>query len=65
VGDEFELAELPSGVSVVSVVWPGEDAGAEPSHVFQVRRDGKVLAEVTSLRDVAQVLRGMDDLPEG
>ena len=62
---EFELAELPDGVSVVSVVSRADTAGAEPTHVFQVRRGDEIIAELDSVREVANLLRELrGDAPD-
>lgn len=56
--NEFELAELPDGICVVSVVTPAADG--DPNHVFEVRRGTQLIAQFDSLRAVAEMLRGLD-----
>ncbi|MDT4893385.1 MAG: hypothetical protein QOE97_2420 [Pseudonocardiales bacterium] len=58
--NEFELAELPDGISVVSVVTPATAADGDPNHVFEVRRGTQLIAQFDSLRAVAEMLRGLD-----
>jgi hypothetical protein len=62
-GNEFELAELPDGISVVSVVTPAPTPNDEPGHLFEVRRGTELVAQFDSLRAVADMLRNLDAVP--